>query len=331
MTTSGTVGTTVIDVTSFIEHAVRRCGVSASIMTAEQQLSARENLYMLLMDLANRGVNLWCVEKQVLALYNNQKVYNLAVGSVDLLRANYRTIQQPTSSAVSGSGYVGVNYGAGIAVAVATIGFTPSASAAHTLVAETSPDGATWTQVAALATAAALTAGQQYWYDIDNTAAAQYWRIRETTGQTLSGATALFGSSPTEIPMAKLSRDSYTTLPNQDFAGRPLQYWYDKQANQPRVWLWPVPNDPTAQMVAWVHRHIQDVGALTNTLDLPARWYQTVLYQLAFLTGMEIPTVDKDRLVTVKQLGDEHLLRAEDGERDGSPIRFAPNISPYTR
>ena len=35
--TSGTVGQTIIDVTSMIEHAVRRCGVMASVITAEQQ------------------------------------------------------------------------------------------------------------------------------------------------------------------------------------------------------------------------------------------------------------------------------------------------------
>src|SRR5512143_3599593 len=100
MATSGTVGSTVIDVTTVIEHAVRRCGVPVASLPAESLVSTQENLYLLLTNLANRGINLWCVQKQVLALIPNQKVYNMPVGTVDLLRANYRQVQQPSSTPV---------------------------------------------------------------------------------------------------------------------------------------------------------------------------------------------------------------------------------------
>lgn len=331
MTTSGTVGTTTIDVTSFIEHAVRRCGVSASLITAEQQLAARENLYVLLQDLANHGVNLWCVQKAVQAVVVNQKLVNLPVGTVDLLRANYRTIQQPTSTPVSGAGYLGVDYGAGSSVAVMTVGLNVAVSANYSFVVESSPDGVTWTTQLTLTAATAFTAGTQVWYDLDNTAATRYWRVRDTLAASVAGSTFLFGSTPSEIPMAKLSRDDYVTLPNKDFVGRPLQYWYDKQMSQPRMWLWPVPNDASAQLVCWVHRHIQDVGSMTNTLELPARWYQTVLFMLAHMIAFENPqVVDAARRAELKVMADEHLLKAEDGERDGAPIRFAPRIGCYT-
>ena len=332
MTTSGTVGSTVIDVTTFIEHAIRRCGVSASIMTAEQNLSAKENLFLMLMDLANRGVNLWCVQKYPLTVTANQKILMLPVGTVDLLRANYRQVQQPASTPITGSGIIGADYGTGNAVAVMTVGITPGVLGTFNFVVESSPDGVTWTIRQVLPVSLSMVAGTQTWYDVDNSASTEFWRLRETAAQSLASFAVTFGSTPTEIPMAKLNRDSYTTLPNKDFtSAKPLQYWFDKQAYQPRMWLWPVPNDPTIQVVAWTHRHIQDVGALTNTLDLPTRWYQATLYMLAFLIAMEIPTVDKDRRVELKALADEHLSRAEDGERDGAPIRWAPNIRCYTK
>ena len=64
--TSGRVGSTIIDVMTMIEHATRRCGVSAANLTAEQIQSARENLFLILSNLATRGLSLWCVTKLTL-------------------------------------------------------------------------------------------------------------------------------------------------------------------------------------------------------------------------------------------------------------------------
>lgn len=331
MATSGTVGSTVIDVTTVIEHAVRRCGVSVASLPAESLVSTQENLYLLLTNLANRGINLWCVQKQVLALIPNQKVYNMPVGTVDLLRANYRQVQQPSSTPVLGAGIVGLDYGAGNSYAVMTVGITLASSGPYSFVVESSTDNATWTTRLTLPAAQAFVAGAQQWFDVDNSALAEFWRVREIAAQSLAGAAVIFGSTPTEIPMAKLSRDDYTTLPNKDFTtNRPLQLWYDKQASQPRVWLWPVPNDATVQVVTWVHRNVQDVGALTNTLEIPARWQEAIITMLAYSAALEIPGVDPQRRAELKVLKDEYLKEAEDDETDGAPIRFAPNIKPYT-
>ena len=332
MTTSGTIGATQIDVTTIIEHAARRCGVLASTLSAEQQISAKENLYFLLSDLANRGVSLWCVQKNVLGLALNKKVYDLPVGTLEILNTLYRTRNFVGVPASSSAITWATDAGTGNAPAVTTISVTSATVQTLNLSVQISPDNATWTT---LYTVPAFTtvAGLPYWFDIDPSSASRYWSIRENTLPALTLTSASFGYNTTEIEMSPLNRDDYTNLPNKDFAGRALQYWYDKQYQVPRLWLWPVPDNITAQIVIWNHRHIQDIGALSNTLEVPQRWFESIIFSLAARMVLELPAdkLPPGRLEWLDHKADEHLRRAEDGETDGAPIRITPNFSAYTR
>ena len=68
MSTSGTIGNTVISVQKFIDHGARRAGKLAEELTSEQVLSARESLFYLLSNLANRGIQYWCIDKVIVGL-----------------------------------------------------------------------------------------------------------------------------------------------------------------------------------------------------------------------------------------------------------------------
>jgi len=111
-----------------------------------------------------------------------------------------------------------------------------------------------------------------------------------------------------------------------------LQYWYDKQIN-PRIWVWPGSEGAVDQIVVWTQRHIQDVGALTNTIDVPQRWLEATRAGLAAKCAYLLPAgeIPPGRLELLGAKADMALLQAEDGESDGSPTRLAPRISGYTR
>jgi hypothetical protein len=74
-----------------------------------------------------------------------------------------------------------------------------------------------------------------------------------------------------------------------------------------------------------------DVGSLTDTLDIPQRWYEANVWQLAWRLAIELPDFNPQLLGPIKQTADEALSWAQAEERDNSPIYYAPNISPYTR
>ena len=97
MVTSGTVGSTTINVTRLIEKALRRCGLSPASNTQETMETAREDLFMLLMSLSNRGLNLWCIDRQEIPLVAGTATYTLPAGTLDVLNLNLAT---PTDDSV---------------------------------------------------------------------------------------------------------------------------------------------------------------------------------------------------------------------------------------
>jgi hypothetical protein len=312
-----------------IEHATRRCGKLASSLTSEQQLSARENLYFILSDLANRGINLWSITKQVLTLVNGQPTYQLAVGTVDLLKAFYRTQSIQTGTQISGTTYQGLDAGAGITFNPTAVQVTFNGAGTNTLVLEQSPDGATWTQVSVIPPFVS-TNGQVLWIDLTIYLTNRAFRLRETVlGADLMGNTT-WAFNPSAILMAKLNRDQYYLLPNRSFPGRALQYWYDKQVT-PQIWAWPVPNDVTAAVECWTTMHIQDPGAYSNTIQLPQRWQNGVIWILAMYMANELPDVDPNKIALCAKMGMMALEAAENGESDGAPIQIDPGIAPYTK
>tara|TARA_R110000868_G_scaffold95489_1_gene262584 strand:+ start:59 stop:313 length:255 start_codon:yes stop_codon:yes gene_type:complete len=84
-------------------------------------------------------------------------------------------------------------------------------------------------------------------------------------------------------------------------------------------------------MTVWYNRQIEDVGALTDELEIPQRWYLAVQSMLAHQMSLELPGVDLQRVQYLEQQAEKYLYQAEQEERDKSPIYWAPNISVYTR
>jgi hypothetical protein len=352
MSTSGTVGQTVISVQTLIDHGARRAGKLAEELTVEQVQSAKTSLYYLLSNLANRGIQYWCIVKNVIGMKPDQYIYYLPVGTVDVLNSNYRTVTSVTTGANSSSGvvsnafdgvgssicqlsnntgYIGINNGSGNPVYVATIGILPAISGSVTVQLQYSQNGSTWTTVYSPG-ATTWESGTWIYYDLDPSATAPFWRILQTAGANMGVYQVVFGTAPIEIPLARLNRDDYTNLPNKNFTNnRPLQYWFDRNIPQPAMYLWPVPNTIQPQIVAWCHRQIQDVGALSGEIEIPQRWYLAIQNMLAHQMAMELPNVANDRILYCEQQGEKYWNQAEQEERDKSPIYFAPNISPYTK
>ena len=357
MATSGTVGATVIDVQQLIDHGARRCGKLAEELTSEQQTSARESLFFLLSNLANLGINYWAIGKEVIGLQPNKYVYSLPVGSVDVLNALYRTLNQPTGSYASSAGGVvanvydndvttfcqqtstngniQVNYGTGNPIYAGSIGILPyvagGGSSTLSYIYEYSTDGATWNTLYD-AGSTTITDNKWIWEDIDPGQNIQFYRVRAYGNTTLALREWFVGNNSTEITMARLNRDDYTNLPNKNFtANQPFQFWFNRTIPSPELYLWPTPSDAFVQMTVWYSRQIQDVGALQGQLEIPQRWYEAVVMMLAHRMSLELPQVAPDRISYLEKMADTYLMQAENEERDKSPIYLAPNISVYTR
>jgi hypothetical protein len=207
----------------------------------------------------------------------------------------------------------------------------PGVSGNLTVVFEYSTDGITWQTL--------YSPGQQtwvnnewLWYDIETGQNCQYYRMRATNGGTLVVRELFFGNNSTEITMARLNRDDYTNLPNKNFtANQPFQFWLTRTLPLSQMNLWPVPSDSFVQVVVWYSRQVMDVGALTDELEIPQRWYMAILNMLAHQMALELPAIDPSRIQYLAALAEKSFNLAEQEERDKSPIYFAPNIAVYSR
>lgn len=328
MAYSGTVSQTTFNTRRVIENAARRCKLPAQSLTSEHVDIANDQLFLLLSDLSNRGIQLWCIEKQIYPLYNGQVDVTLDTGTVDVLNSNLRTLQQVTGINYDDPTYREVDFTTD--TFVTTVGIKWS-GASVPLALQRSDDGATWTTIQTEAPSA--TAGEWTWFDLDTSVAARYFRVLATGGNLLFDRIYL-ANTPTEIPLSRINRDDYTNLPNKSFqSNRPLQYWFDRQVQQPVMHLWPVPNAQaeTSQIVLWRQRYIMDVGSMTQEIEVPQRWYDAIVAMLAAKLALEYVEVDPQLIPMLDGKAKEALYFAQQEERDDSPMNILPNIGMYTK
>ena len=328
MAFSNTVSQTNFNTRRVIDNAIRRCKLTAQQITAEHIDIANDQLYLFLSDLANQGAPLWCIEKQIYPLYDGVGDITMTDGTVDILNSNFRWLQQVTGINYDTSTYREVDFTTDIFVA--NVGILWSATAVP-IVLERSDDGIVWDEIQSETPTAS--AGEWTWYDLDSSVAARYFRVRATSG-TLGFSQIYLANTPTEIPLARMNRDDYTNLPNKAFqSNRPLQYWFDRQVNNPIMHMWPVPNlaATVCQIVVWRQRYIMDVGTMTQDVEVPQRWLEAIVSGLAAKMALELVEVDVSLIPILDQKAAIALNIAQMEERDNSPMMIAPNISPYTR
>lgn len=356
MTTSGTVNYTQLDVAALIEKSFRKCGKNPAIVASELLLEAQSELFLILSSLINDGVPLWTVSPQIYGVHINQNLLQFSSGTLDVRTMMYRTNVLPTGgTAFSSAGGTAANafdqdlntactqtvtdgyisYDFGSPVVITTVGMLPNSTQTLNPVYEYSSDGVNWTQATPLSSAASsFTAGTWFWQDVPNLSSfnsARYFRVRETSGGTLDITELVFGQFPSELPMARINQDDYQNLPTKSQPGRPLQFWFDRQIT-PQAWLWPASQYEFNTVVAWRRREIQDVGSFTNTLELPNRWLDPIIWDLAFrMALMPEMAVDPGRLALLERMSPKMMNRSWTEERDASPIYYQAGIGGYTR
>lgn len=355
MSTSGTVSTTTFSTRAVIDRAFGRCKLKPEQITAEYQTIARENLYLILSHLSNKGIPLWGVEKVILPLYEGQAKVELPLGTVGALNSYYRSMTRLSGTNTSSAGGTVANafdddfdtdltqtaalgnvqtlFAA--TTLVTTIGYLPNATATLSLSFQHSSDGSTWTTVYAPGSTS-YTAGTWVWYDLDGGIASLYWRVIALSG-TIDVREIYWGNTPAETTLARLNQDDYTSLPNKTFEGRPSEIFLNRLRGTsdalPVLYTWPVCDlaNRYGQIVVWRQRYIQDVGTLAQELDIPQRWYMAVIAELAVELAAELPEVPDDRELKLIGKARTAWQEAQSEERDDSPFTITAAIGVYTR
>lgn len=327
MASSGTISTTVFTTRKVIDHAFRRCRISAQRITAEMQDIAKDCLYLLLSELANTKTPSWCIDRLIVPMYEGQPTINLPVGTVEVLNLNYRSLNQQVGVVVDTIDSYTVDFG-GVDTIISNVGIKWLGNSVDVTL-QVSEDALLWIDVGSIP--AGASPGEWIWYDIVPANAFPFFRIQ--AAEPLLYETIFLGNTPTEIPFGVLNRDTYVVQSNKVFNGRPTTYWFQRNIEQPTLNLWPAPNAAAeyAQLIVWRHRQIMDVGNLNQVLDIPQRWIEAIIAQLAAKLALETESVDPNLVPLLSQMAATALNTAWTGDNDGSPTTIQPYIAPYTR
>lgn len=308
MATSGTIGRTRFSTAKLLEKVTRRCGLSPQVLTPEHVNNALESLFMLLLSLSNRGLNLWCIDKKLMSLVAGQASYTLPTGTQDILNLLYARPSQ-------------VEYGTVVRFGVKFS--TLPTTATYNL--QTSSNNVDWVTVGTYATP--LQANVYDWQDLDPAVTSDYFRV-----QSDGVVEDLFLSSANrEIVITPFNRDDYSNQPSKTFQSNFVTNYYFEKLVNPKVTLWPVPTDDTCCLVLYRYRQIEDVGSLTEEIEIPSRWYEAITWHWAARLAFELPGVEQARRQEVMQMAQGMTLEVEADETDNAPVFFAPNIGVYTR
>ncbi len=351
MATSGTVSQTVFTTRKVIEHAFRRCRLSPQQITPEYIEIAKDLLFLELSTLSSKGIPLWCLTRQNIGLRQGVFSVTCPTGTVDILNANLRSQDRLTGTYSSTEGTAANAFDGDVdticdqtaqagsitveldeEALVNTVGLLTAATGTWNIAFQYSDDGVSFTDFYTN-TSLSVTDSEWTWLDFQGTSPHLYYRLKANGSTVLDVREWYLGHNVSEVPLARVNHDDYFNLSNRFFQGRPTQYWFNRQRSAPILNLWPVPDEATAfrQIVTLASRYVQDVGSMTQEIEVPQRWYRAIVLVLAKGLSSEIPEVKPEIRMDVAIEADERLREAWDGETDSSPVYLRPNIGPYTR
>ena len=139
------------------------------------------------------------------------------------------------------------------------------------------------------------------------------------------------GTNQSDINISRISVDTYSSIPNKNAEGRPIQVWINRQsgATEPsgvaylQINVWPTADNANYTFVYWRLRRIQDAGNGANTQDIPFRFLPAMVAGLAYHLALKVPNAI-ERIGLLKQMYDEAWQQAMDEDREKADLRIAP-------
>ncbi len=174
------------------------------------------------------------------------------------------------------------------------------------------------------------------------------WTIKQGTGIAMVKDTATYnlptdcidiieqnirtgsGSTQSDITLNRISVSTFSSIPNKNTTGRPLQAFVqrlgEKESNTPTVTVWPVPDVSNTYTLEFFYlRRIEDAGSGAETADIPFRFLPCLVAGLAYYISMKVPEL-MPRAQMLKQDYEEQFRLASSEDREKTSAHFVPRI-----
>ncbi len=84
-----------------------------------------------------------------------------------------------------------------------------------------------------------------------------------------------------DLPMVRMSRDEYRSLPEKTTQGYPTQWYFDRQQIGGTLFVWPTSDATLGTLKFTYRRKLYDIDDQSNNFDIPSEWLDAVIYGLA--------------------------------------------------
>ena len=118
-----------------------------------------------------------------------------------------------------------------------------------------------------------------------------------------------------DIPMIRLTRDEYDRLPLKDAYGSPTLWFFDRQREAARLYVWPLTRAVAGETLVYTYeRELPDLTSLNSEIDVPGEWWDAVVYNLAARLLETVPVQANPNLAGRAQyLLDKALANEQEG------------------
>jgi len=150
------------------------------------------------------------------------------------------------------------------------------------------------------------------------------------------------GLNQQDLNINRISESTYSTIPNKNATGRPIQVWVNRRSGAttpsgvqyPQINVWPSPDlgsqaSPYYTFVYWRMRRIQDAGTGVKTQDIPFRFLNCMVAGLAYYLSMKLPNIDMQRATGLKAEYEQQFQLAADEDREKANNRYVPRVLFY--
>lgn len=146
---------------------------------------------------------------------------------------------------------------------------------------------------------------------------------------TIEVQNAVIRRNGVDTEIYPISREDYLILHDKNLTGRPDRYFIDRRrdtdgTNQVQVFFWLAGENTTDVIIMNVYKQIQDVGNAQNTLDIPFRFQEAFVSDLAARVALKY---NEDKYDKLRVLADDEWTLAHDEDRDTAPFVMSANYS----
>jgi len=354
MTTSGTYNFLSVKVELLIREAFERIGIPGEMVEYQKLDSAMRSLNFMFSHWMARGVNLWTLETAFLPLVSGQKKYTLPPQVKNITQVSLRTSWRQLGGTASASqeggipanafdgnwqtaytqtsrGGITYDYGAGNPQTITFVGIQSNQQRDYNISVSASVSNTNFEQLLniPLQTYPVINYGTQkygliQWFEIPNPGSYETYGIVNLNVDSLLDIQEIFLNNMTQdIPLSEVSRSEYLAYPLKDQIGRPTCYYMDHQII-PQLYLWPVPSSLYNCLMISYEKMLQDVGTVSNTLELPSRFYEALIWGLAYRMACKYAP---DKINYAKQYEEETLSIAMRDDTESTPISIYGDVN----